>query len=131
MTPAAVGVIRVSARLTLTRWDRGRILLLKVQGSEIARISAVGQSSGNPAFVLCGADGACRPDVVDAGVGREHVVTLAISPSSTVMSVDCVAVSTLSVPAKIAPSAPLEVTFGKDGTGDFDGTLDDLLITYQ
>lgn len=129
-TPPSVYTLRVAGRIVVNRWDGGRALAFVVAQTAIGVVNARSTTLGNKIELeLCDGN-AClgRKLVVDPG--SEHQFLLEVSSAQTKLTVDCVPFATLGGSA-LPTNSTFSLAFGRVDGNPIDGTLDDVVVSYE
>jgi hypothetical protein len=130
-TPSSSYKLRVAGRIVVNDWDGGRLIALGFAETPIGFINAKKTALGNKIELeFCHSASDCfnRKLVVDAG--SEHLFLFEISDAQTKLTVDCVPLATLSGSA-LETDDSLSIVFGKNDGEPIDGTLDDVVVSYE
>ena len=131
LTPSEPYSLRLAGRITLTRWDGGRVLVFGFQETPIGILIASETPLTNKIEVrFCRSVSDCAPQKLTWDPGSKHQLLVEMSAAEIKLSVDCVAFVTL--PGAAPPlKMPLGIIFGKTDGDPIEGTLDDVVVSYE
>lgn len=130
-TPSSSYSLRVAGRIVVNDWDGGRLLAIGFGETLLGALNAERTALGNKIELeLCRGPADCFDNKLVVDAGSEHLFVLEISNAQTKLTVDCVPFATLSGSA-LKTSDSLAIVFGKVDGAPIDGTLDDVLVSYE